>query len=113
MWSNYVIIVERTCTSESMNPRPCFNALQYYLCSLFIISYLAVFIFSDYKNHYLLSILHLYHDLFAELVHYTIYYCIGCVGDTRDSLLFGCRVACERPSSSYASHGLINLRSST
>ena len=35
----------------------------------FIISYLAVFIFSDYKNHYLLSIYHLYHHLFAELVH--------------------------------------------
>ena len=35
----------------------------------FIISYLAVFIFSDYKKLYLLSILHLYHHLFAELVH--------------------------------------------
>ena len=35
----------------------------------FIVSYLAVFIFSDYKNHYLLSIYHLYHHLFAELVH--------------------------------------------
>ena len=35
----------------------------------FIISYLAAFIFSDYKNYYLLSILHLYHHLFAELVH--------------------------------------------
>ena len=35
----------------------------------FIISYLAVFIFSDYKNYYLLSIYHLYHHLFAELVH--------------------------------------------
>ena len=44
---------------------------------------------------------------------YTIYHCIGCVGDTRDSLLFGCMVVWERPSSSYASHGLINLRSST
>ena len=30
---------------------------------------LAVFIISDYKNLYLLSILHLYHHLFAELVH--------------------------------------------
>ena len=57
--------------------------------------------------------LHLYHHLFAELVHYTIYHCIGCVGDTRDSLLFGCRVVWERPSSSYASYRLINLRSST
>ena len=35
----------------------------------FIISYLGVFIISDYKNLYLLSILHLYHHLFAELVH--------------------------------------------
>ena len=35
----------------------------------FIISYLAVFIISDYKNLYLPSILHLYHHLFAELVH--------------------------------------------
>ena len=74
--------------------------------------YLVVFIFSDYKNLYLLSILHLYHHHFAELT-YTIYHCIGCVGDTRDSLLFGCRVAWERPSWSYASYGLINLRSST
>ena len=37
----------------------------------------------------------------------------GSIGDTRDTLLFGCRVAWERPSSSYASYGLINLRSST
>ena len=44
---------------------------------------------------------------------YTICHCIGCVGDTRDFLLFGCRVDWERPSSSYASYGLINLRSST
>ena len=35
----------------------------------FIISFLDVFIFSDYKNLYLPSILHLYHHLFAELVH--------------------------------------------
>ena len=35
-----------------------------------------------------------------------------CWGHKRP-LLFGCRVARERPSSSYASHGLINLRSST
>ena len=38
---------------------------------------------------------------------------VGCVGDTRDSLLFGCRIVWERPSSSYASYVLINLRSST
>ena len=33
------------------------------------IDYLVVFIISDYKNLYLLSILHLYRHLFAELVH--------------------------------------------
>ena len=69
IWSIYVIIVERTCTSESMNPRPCFLSLQYRLRSLFTTCYLAIFIFSDYKYLYLLSILHLYHHLFAELVH--------------------------------------------
>ena len=35
----------------------------------FIISYLAIFIISDYKYLYILSICHLYHHLFAELVH--------------------------------------------
>ena len=37
---------------------------------------------------------------------------LGVLG-TQETLLFGCRVVWERPSSSYASHGLINLRSST
>ena len=37
---------------------------------------------------------------------------LGVLG-TQETLLFGCRVAWERPSSSYASYGLINLRSST
>ena len=79
----------------------------------FIISYLAVFIFSDYKNLYLLSILHLYPHLFAELVHlYNLPLYWVCWGHKR-FLVFGCRVVWERPSSSYTSHGLINLRSST
>src|SRR3954463_12601671 len=67
--SNYVIIVERTCTSESMNPRPCFLALQYRLRSLLPLVTLLFLYFSDYRNLYLPSILHLYHHLFAELVH--------------------------------------------
>ena len=37
---------------------------------------------------------------------------LGVLG-TQETLLFGCRVVWERPSSSYASYGLINLRSST
>ena len=69
MCSSYVIIVERTCTSESMNPRPCFQALQYRFCSILLLVTLLFLYFSDYKNLYLLSILHLYHHLFAELVH--------------------------------------------
>ena len=69
IWFNYVIIVEILCTSESMNPRPCFQALQYRFLLTLVTCYLAVFIFSNYKNLYLLSILHLYHHLFAELVH--------------------------------------------
>ena len=69
IWSIYVIIVERTCTSESMNPRPLLPIIAIPFTLTFIIHYLAVFIISDYKYLYLPSILHLYHHLFAELVH--------------------------------------------
>ena len=111
--SIYVIIVERTCTSESMNPRPCFLPLQYRLCSLlrlvtllFLLFQITnTFIYYPYTTCFTISS--------PNYCTYTIYHCIGCVGDTRYSFLFGCRVAWERPSSSYASYGLINLRSST
>ena len=56
-------------TSESMDPRPHFQALQYRLCSVLSIATLLFFYCYYYKNQYLLSILHLYHHLFAELVH--------------------------------------------
>jgi hypothetical protein len=73
----------------------------------------SVFIISDYKNLYLLYILHLFYHLFAELVHlYNLPLYWVCWGHKR-FLVFDCRVAGERPSSTYASHGLINLRSST
>ena len=45
IWSNYVIIVQRTCTSESMNPRPCFQALQYHFRSLFYLLPYCFYIF--------------------------------------------------------------------
>ena len=45
IWSNYVIIVERICTSESMNPRPCFQAFQYRFCSLLSLVNLLFYIF--------------------------------------------------------------------
>ena len=80
---------------------------------MFTIYYLAIFIFSDYKNLYLPSISHLYHHLFAELVHlYNLPLYWVCWGHKR-FLVFDCKVVWERPSSSYTSHGLINLRSST
>jgi hypothetical protein len=113
MWSDYVIIVERTCASESMNPRPCFQALQCRFCSLLLLVTLLFLYFQITKTY-------IYYPYYTCITisspnqcTYTIYHCIGCVGDTRDSLLFGCRVVWERPSSSYASYGLINLRSST
>src|SRR3989337_4562321 len=59
----------RDCTSENMNPRPCFQAFAIPFLLTFVTCYLAFFIFSDYKNLYLPSILHLYQHLVAELVH--------------------------------------------
>ena len=96
-----------------MNPRPCFQALQYRLCSLLSFATLLFFLFSDYKNIFLPFILHFYQHLFAELVHlYKLSLYWVCWGHKR-FLVFGCRVVWERPSSSHASHALINLWSST
>ena len=92
MLSIYVIIVERTCTSESMNPRPCFLALQYYLCSLLSLVTLLFLYFQITKTY-------IYYPYCACITisspnqcTYTIYHCIGCVGDTRDSFIWfqGC-----------------------
>ena len=51
IWFNYVIIVERTCTSESMNPRPCFQALQYRFCSLLLLATLLFLYFHITKTY--------------------------------------------------------------
>ena len=56
MRSNYAIIVESTCTSESMNPRPCFNALQYRLSSLLS---LVTLLFSIFRLQKCLSTIHI------------------------------------------------------
>ena len=111
IWFNYVIIVERLCTSESMNPRPCFHALQYRFCSLLLLVTL-LFLFIQIKK-ILPSIIHLYHHLFTELVHLYNLPLYWVFWGHKRFLVFGCRVVWERPSSSYASYGLINLRSST
>ena len=84
---------EGTYTSESMNPRPCFLSLQYHLRSLlsfvtllFLLFHITnTFIYYPYTTCFTISS--------PNQCTYTIYHCIGCVGDTRDSLLFGCWVA--------------------
>src|SRR5215216_689887 len=67
----------RDCTSESTDPRPHFQALQYHLCSLLSFVTLLFFYCYYYKNQYLLSLLHLYHHLFAELVHLYVFDVLG------------------------------------
>ena len=96
-----------------MNPRPCFLALQYRLRSLLSLVTLLFYIFRLQKPLSTIHIALVSPSLRRTSAPIQFYHCIGCVGDTRDSLLFGCRVVWERPSSSYASHGFINLRSST
>ena len=90
-----------------------FSSIEIPFVLRFITCYLVVFIFSDYENLYLLSILRLYHHLLAELEHlYNLPLHWVCWGHKR-FLLFDCRVVWKRPSSFYVSHRLINLRSST
>ena len=100
-------------TSESTYPRPHFQALQYRLCSVLSIATL-MFYCSYYKKSISTIITTLVSpSLLRTSAPIRITIVFGMLGDTRDSLLFGCRFVWERPSSSYASHGLINLRSST
>ena len=86
------IIVEGTCTSESMNPRPCFNTLQYRLRSLLSFVTLLFLYFQITKTIIFIHIALVSPSLrrTSAPVQFTIVW--GCVGDTRDSLLFCCRV---------------------
>src|SRR3989337_1734115 len=68
LYDPIILALLRDCTSESTDPRPHFQALQYRLCSVLPIATL-LFLFLDYKNIFLPSILQSYHHLFAELVH--------------------------------------------
>ena len=107
-----ILALLRDCTSEIRTLGLIFKHCNTVLC-LFTICYLDDFIYSDYKNIFLPSILHFYHHLFAELVHlYNLPLHWVCWGHKR-FLIFGCRIVWERPPSPYTSHGLINLRSST
>ena len=88
-----MLLLLRELASESMNPRPFFLALQYRLRSLLSLVTLLFLYFQITKTY----ICHPYFTCITisspNQCTYTIYHCIGCVGDTRDSLLFGCRVA--------------------
>ena len=84
LYDPIILALLRDCTSESMNPRPHFQALQYRLRSLLLVATLLFFYCSYYKNQYLLSLLHLYHHLFAELVHlYNLLLYLVCCGHKR------------------------------
>ena len=95
LWSDYsshiegwlydpiILALLRDCTSESTNCRPHFQALQYRLCFVLSIAILLFFIV-PIKNQYLLSIVHLYHHLFAKLVHlYKLPFYLVCQGHKR------------------------------
>src|SRR6266511_2888602 len=72
------------CTIKSMDPRPCFSSIAISFVLTFVTCYLAVFYCYYYKNQYLLSILHLYHHLFTELVHlYNLPFYLVCWGHKR------------------------------
>ena len=92
LYDPIILPLLRDCTSESTDPRPHFQALQYRLCSLLLLATLLFFIVTITK-------INIYHHYYTCITisslnqsTYTIYHCIWCVGDTRDFLLFGCRV---------------------
>ena len=93
LYDPIILALLRDCTSESTNPRTHFQALQYRLCSALSIATLLFFIVPITK----INIYYHYYTCITisspNQCTYTIYHCIGCVGDARDSLLFGCRVA--------------------
>ena len=79
-----ILTLLRDCTSKSTDPMPHSQALQYRLCTILSIATLLFFYCSYYKNQYVLSILHLYHHLFAELVHlYKLPLYLVCQGHKR------------------------------
>ena len=75
-----MLILLRVATSESMIPRPCFLpfALSFATC------YLATIFITELLHLVFHSILHHFHYLLAELVHYTTDNCIRCVEDARE-----------------------------
>ena len=92
LYDPIILAVLRDYTSESTDPRPHFQALQYRLCSVLSIATLLFLIVPITK-------INIYYHYYAfitisspNLCTHINYHCIWCVGDTRDFLLFGCRV---------------------
>src|SRR6266496_3129476 len=84
LYDPIILALLRDCTSESIDPMPHFQALQYHLYSVLSIATLLFFIVRITKNQYLLSILHFYDHLFAELVHlYNLPLFLVCWGNKR------------------------------
>ena len=103
----------RDCTSESTNPRPHFQALQYRFCAhLLFVTFLFLFIqIIKYISTINITLLSLSLRRTCAPIQFAIV--LGVLGDTRDFLYLIAGVVSERPSSSYVSHGLINLKSFT
>ena len=92
--SMYSIMVSllRVSTSESMIPRPCFQALKHRLQPVLLHVCLLLFLFqiaiTTHNHPY-----YLYFTISSpNQCTYTPGKCIGCVGDTRDFLYRNCRV---------------------
>ena len=92
LYDPIILALLRDCTSESTDPRPHFQAWQYRFCARLLFSTLLILFIQIIKIYF-------YHPYYTFITNsspnqctYTICHCIGCVGDTRDSLLFGYRV---------------------
>ena len=52
LFDSTMLALLRDCTSESMNPRPCFQALQYHLCSLLLLATLLFLFIHIIKTYF-------------------------------------------------------------
>ena len=83
LYDPIILALLRDCTSESMDPRPHFQALQYRFCARLLFATL-LFLFIQIIKIYF------YHPYYTFIIisspnqcNYTIFHCIGCVGDIR------------------------------
>ena len=86
LYDPIILALLRDCTSESTDPRPHFQALQYRFGAR-LLFYTLLFLFIQIIKMYF------YHPFYTFITisspnkcTYTICHCIGCVGDTRDFL---------------------------